>query len=404
MASTPLLGLSLPADGTTNWGTLVNTSITALIDSAVAGTTTLSSDADVTLTATTEATNQARQAVLLCSGARTAIRTITAPASSKTYIVINNTSGGYGVKVVGAGPTVGITVPSGKAYQIAWNGSDFVTTSTTTINLATDVSGTLPIANGGTGQTTQQAAINALVGTQTANRVLRSDGTNSTLSQVALTTDVTGTLPIGSGGTGQTTANAAFNALAPSQASANGKYLKSDGTNASWDAIDISTADITGTLPVGNGGTGATTLTGLLLGNGTSAVTTVTAPSGAVVGTTDTQTLTNKRITSRVASIASASTITPTGDTADQYNVTALAVPATVAAPSGTPTDGQKLIIRIKDNGTARALTWTTSSGAYRAIGVPLPTTTVANKTTYVGCIYNSTDVFWDVVAVTTQA
>jgi hypothetical protein len=180
--------------------------------------------------------------------------------------------------------------------MVAWNGSDFVITGITTVNLATDVSGTLPIANGGTGQTTQQAAINALVGTQTANRVLRSDGTNSTLSQVALTTDVTGTLPIGSGGTGQTTANAAFNALAPSQASANGKYLKSDGTNASWDAIDISTADITGTLPVGNGGTGATTLTGLLLGNGTSAVTTVTAPSGAVVGTTDTQTLTNKTI------------------------------------------------------------------------------------------------------------
>ena len=298
MASTPLLGLSLPADGTTNWGTLVNTSITALIDSAVAGTTTLSSDADVTLTATTEATNQARQAVLLCSGARTAIRTITAPASSKTYIVINNTSGGYGVKIVGAGPTVGITVPSGRAYQVAWNGSDFVTTSTTTINLATEVSGTLPIANGGTG---------------------------------------------------------------------------------------------------------ATTVPGLLLGNGTSAVTTVTAPSGAVVGTTDTQTLTNKRITSRVASIASASTITPTGDTADQYNVTALAVPATVAAPSGTPTDGQKLIIRIKDDGTARALTWTTSSGAYRAIGLTLPPTTVINKNVYIGCIYNSTDIFWDVVAVAQQ-
>ena len=279
MASTPLLGLSLPADGTTNWGTLVNTSITALLDSAIAGTTTLSSDADVTLTTTTEASNQARQAILLCTGSRTSIKTITAPASSKTYIVINNTSGGYGVKVVGVGPTSGITVPSGKAYQIAWNGSDFVTTSTTTINLATDVSGTLPIANGGTGQTTQQAAINALVGTQTANRVLRSDGTNSTLAQVVLTTDVTGTLPIGSGGTGQTTANAAFNALAPSQASANGRYLKSDGTNASWDAIDISTSDVTGTLPTANGGTGLTSFTanGVMYASSTSALTTGSA-------------------------------------------------------------------------------------------------------------------------------
>jgi hypothetical protein len=69
-------------------------------------------------------------------------------------------------------------------------------------------------------------------------------------------------LAIANGGTGQVTANAAFNALAPSQASASGKYLKSDGTNTAWDQIDISTGDITGTLPVANGGTGVTTSTG----------------------------------------------------------------------------------------------------------------------------------------------
>lgn len=102
--------------------------------------------------------------------------------------------------------------------------------------------------------------------------------------------------------------------------------------------------------------------------------------------------------------IASASTITPTAGTTNQYTVTALAVPATIAAPSGTPIDGQRLIIRIKDNGTARALTWTTTSGAYRAVGVTLPVTTVASKVTYIGCIYNSQDTYWDVIAVTTQA
>jgi hypothetical protein len=106
----------------------------------------------------------------------------------------------------------------------------------------------------------------------------------------------------------------------------------------------------------------------------------------------------------RVASITTATTITPTADTADQYNVTALATAATIAAPSGTPADGQRLILRFKDNGTGRALTWTTSSGAYRAVGPTLPTTTVATKTTYVGCVYNAADTFWDVIAVATQA
>lgn len=128
------------------------------------------------------------------------------------------------------------------------------------------------------------------------------------------------------------------------------------------------------------------------------------APTGTVVGTDDTQTLSAKRITSRIGTIADAATITPTGDNSDQYNVTALAQAATIAAPSGTPADGQKLSLRFEDNGTSRALTWTTTSGAYRAVGVTLPTATVASKVIYVGCIYNSADTFWDVVAVATQA
>lgn len=130
MASTPLLGLSLAADGTTNWGTLVNTSITALLDSAVAGTTTLTTDADVTLSTTTEAANEARQAVILCTGARAALRTITAPAQSKTYVIINATTGGFGVKIVGVGPTTGVTVAAGTASVVAWNGSDFTLVAT----------------------------------------------------------------------------------------------------------------------------------------------------------------------------------------------------------------------------------------------------------------------------------
>jgi hypothetical protein len=110
------------------------------------------------------------------------------------------------------------------------------------------------------------------------------------------------------------------------------------------------------------------------------------------------------RSTSVTITGASGGTITPTSDTTNQYTITALGAAATIAIPSGTPIDSQKLTIRIKDNGTARALTWTTTAGGYRIIGTTLPVTTVVNKTVYIGCVYNSADSFWDVVAVAQQA
>jgi hypothetical protein len=112
-----------------------------------------------------------------------------------------------------------------------------------------------------------------------------------------------------------------------------------------------------------------------------------------------------KKIIPNVQSVASSATITPNADTDTQVSVTALAVPATIASPTGTSSDGQTLIIRIEDNGTARALTWTTgASGAYRAVGITLPTTTVASKVLYIGCKYNSADSRWDAVAVSQEA
>jgi len=64
---------------------------------------------------------------------------------------------------------------------------------------------------------------------------------------------------ISQGGTGATDASTAINNLVPSQSSNGNKYLKTDGTAVSWDALDINSGDITGTLPIANGGTSATT-------------------------------------------------------------------------------------------------------------------------------------------------
>lgn len=104
--------------------------------------------------------------------------------------------------------------------------------------------------------------------------------------------------------------------------------------------------------------------------------------------------------TPRVQSVTSAATVTPV-NTNDLVIITAQAAALALANPTGTWDEGQPLMIRIKDNGTARAITYDTN---YRAIGVTLPTTTVISKTTYLGLIYNSTDTKWDVIGVTTQA
>ena len=159
--------------------------------------------------------------------------------------------------------------------------------------------------------------------------------------------------------------------------------------------------DITiGTSPIVNG------TSGQILYDNAGVLGELPAPTGTIVGTTDTQTLSAKRIDPRVSSTASASSVTPSTATADVYVFTALAAGLTInAATGGTPLNGDKLLFRFKDNGTPQLLTWTVAgSGSFRAIGVTLPTTTTASKVTYVGCVYNSDETYWDVVAVTTQA
>jgi len=122
---------------------------------------------------------------------------------------------------------------------------------------------------------------------------------------------------------------------------------------------------------------------------------------GAGISESGVATLTNKRIDPRDVTVTTATTLTPDVSVGDIYCFTALASALTINAPIGTPTNGEKLIFRLLDNGTSRALTW---NATYTVIGVTLPTATTISKTTYVGCIYNANNTRWDVIAVTTQA
>jgi len=134
MANTSLIGLTLPATGTLSgqWGDTVNNAISQIIDVAVAGTQTISTDADITLTLTTGTYastgltgNSSQYAVILWTAGGTATRTITVPAQSKTYVVINKTSSTQSITIQGTTGT-GVTVAAGTRAIVAWDGTNFV--------------------------------------------------------------------------------------------------------------------------------------------------------------------------------------------------------------------------------------------------------------------------------------
>jgi hypothetical protein len=254
-AYTSLLGLALPVTGELSgtWGDTVNDSITSLLDSSIAGTTTLSADSDVTLTTTTGAANTSRQAVLLWTASGSTTRNITAPAQSKVYMVINATGSTQSIVLRGAGPTTGVTIVAGEKCVAAWNGSDFVKVATTTID------GVSTISFGSTGLTPSTA-------------------TSGVVS-------VAGTLANTNGGTGQSSAFTQYGityastatALATTAAGTSTTVLHGNASGApTFGAVSL-TADVSGTLPVTSGGIGVATLTGIAKGNGTSAFTAATA-------------------------------------------------------------------------------------------------------------------------------
>ena len=220
-----------------------------------------------------------------------------------------------------------------------------------TTGTAANVTGVVAVLNGGSGTTTAQGAINTFAGAVTSGSYLRGNGTNVVMATIQVAdvptlnqnttgtaANVTGTVAILNGGTGQTTASAAFNALSPITTTgdlilgngtnsatrlgigANGYLLTSNGTTASWQpapaagvtsfsagttgftpsSATTGAVTLAGTLVVGNGGTGATTLTGYVKGAGTTALTaSATIPNTDItgLGTMSTQDATSVAIT-----------------------------------------------------------------------------------------------------------
>ncbi len=365
------------------WGATTDSNLAYVLDTAIAGyqAVTVSSAAQaltyVNGPSSSASLNQSVYAMLKFNSAAAA-SAIYAPPVSKQYIIWNNS--GYTITIYNS-TVIGNTTAAGTGVAIADGDKVLVWSDGTNFYevQAANLTGTLAIAKGGTGQTTANAAFNALAPSQTSasGKYLKSDGTNTAWDALDISTgDITGTLPIANGGTGQTTQQAALNALAGTQTA--NRVLRSDGTNTTLSQVALTT-DVTGTLPVANGGTGAVTFTSgaILKGNGTSAVSAASASDiVAAISTTAVALSTNS--TNAIGYNQTWQNVLGSRGNGTTYtNSTGKPIMVAVAA---TPTSNNQYISATVGGVSLGAITLTAgySSGAFQFI-VPTGTTYVVS-------------------------
>ena len=440
------------------WGATTNTNLGTAIEEAITGTIDVPfSDADITLTLSNTNTSQtARNLRLHLTGTATTALNLTVPDIEKFYLIANDLA--YEVVVKNTTGT-DYTVPAGTTAQVFSTGAgikdgisffqgELLSSAAYILGGEIDNTPIGPITPS-TGKFTTITDTGNLTFTGTANRIT-GDFSNATYSnRVAFQTSTAdsntavGVLPNGSA-TGSsyqvynnsTLTNASLASLeASSSAVTLASSIRGSGTYLPM-AFNVNGSEslrllTTGAVSFGSSGTAYGTSGQVLTSQGSGAaptwtaansgtVTSITAGTGLSGGTitasgtiaintavtvdvSTAQTLTNKRITPRSLAAASATgTVTPNSDSYDQVNYLLTGTVA-FAVPSGTPTNGQKLNIRLYAAST-QTVSWTTSSTGYRVICTTLPTSVASGKTVYVGCVWNSTDSYWDVVAVATQA
>ena len=252
-----------------------------------------------TSSATGIVSTTAQYAILNISGAKTAARNLNLPVTSKWYIINNAGTGGFALTVRGVTPTTGITVVDGEKAIIAWSAAatDYVKITSSVVS---NLTGTLAATNGGTGQSSYAVgdlvyastttALSKLADVATGNALISGGvGVAPSYGKIGLTTHVSGTLPIANGGTNSTATptNGGITygtgtAQAYSAAGTSGYVLTSAGAAApTWSAVTGTGSVVKATSPTISGATltGVNTIQGLTVGLGAGAV-----ASNTVVG------------------------------------------------------------------------------------------------------------------------
>lgn len=263
------------------------------------------------------ATGSAQYQIINCTGNPGSALTVTVPSASKVYLVLNNTSTNQTVTVKGSA-TTGVTVAAARSALIAWNGTDFELVAT---DDASKMNGVLAAANGGTGQSSYtvgdilfasgSTTLSKLADVATGNALISGGvGVAPSYGKIGLTTHVSGTLPVANGGTNGTATPTAGtiaygtgSAYAFNTAGTSGQPLLSGGSGA----------PTFGTLSVGAGGTGQTSYTDgqLLIGNtATTSLSKATLTAGSGV------TITNGNGSITISATGSGGTVTSVGATA----------------------------------------------------------------------------------------